>query len=104
VLVEYEKCGDSLRSALEQAGIFYGFMDDFADNASDIKVAALRNAMQPYLDGCLHLNVYSMMEDLYAKARIEMTPGEKKSFFDKYIKTLKLALDNDGTGHIVVVK
>lgn len=40
VLAEYEKCGDSLRGALEKAGIFYCFLDDFADSASDIKVAA----------------------------------------------------------------
>jgi uncharacterized LabA/DUF88 family protein len=104
VLVEYDKCGDSLRGALDQAGIFYCFMDDFADNASDIKVAALRNAMQPYLDSCLRLNVNGMMDELYSKARIEMTPGEKKSFFDKYVRSLKLILESDGSARILVCK
>lgn len=104
VLAEYEKCGDSLRGALEKAGIFYCFLDDFADSASDIKVAALKNAMKGYLEGSLRLNVGTMMEELYAKARVSMTPAEKKNFFDKYLKTLRLAIASDGTASIAVAE
>jgi hypothetical protein len=104
VLAEYEKCGDSLRGALERAGIFYCFLDDFADNASDIKVDALKSAMKNSLESSLRLNINEMVEGLYMKTRVSMTPAEKKNFFEKYVKTLRLAIANDGTASIAVAE
>ena len=60
--------------------------------------------MRGHLEGSLRLNVEAMMEELYTKTRVSVTPAEKKNFFDKYVKTLRLAIASDGTASIVVAE
>ena len=43
-----------------------------------------------------------MLDAAYSKTRIDMTDGEKRQFFEKYIKTLKLTIGLDGEAHIAV--
>lgn len=105
VMVEREKLGGDMRAALKNAGIFYCCIDDFCSgNIDDIKTGALCAEIEPYLESAINLNVNAMLEDAYAKTRVSMTDGEKKQFYDKYVKTLKLVIDADGEAHIVIGK
>ena len=51
VMVEYEKVGHDMRRAMEDAGVFYCYIDDFySGNAEDIKLGALFKEMERYID------------------------------------------------------
>ena len=105
VMVEREKLGDDMRAALKNAGIYYCCIDDFCSgNIDDMKTGALQAEMEPYLESAINLNVNDMMETAYSKTRIDMTDGEKRQFFEKYIKTLKLVIGSDGEVHIAMSK
>lgn len=102
LLVEFEKYGASLRTALESAYIQYCFMDHFTGNISDIKIAALKSEMTNYLSSCIQLNTHTMMDDLYSKMRIQMTEREKAAFYDSYVRSLQLRITKNGDCSIVI--
>lgn len=105
VMVEREKLGGDMRAALKNAGIFYCCIDDFCTgNIDELKTGALLAEIEPCLETAINLNINAMLEDAYLKTRIDMTEGEKRQFYDKYIKTMKLVIDSDGEVHIVMGK
>lgn len=97
LMVEHEKCSHKLKSTLAKAGIFYCFIDDFySGNAEDVKEGALFKEMYKFIDNNVHLNVNDMFEAALTATRINMTPSEKKQFFDKHIKTMQMKIDSNG--------
>lgn len=102
VMVEHEKCGPDLRTALEDSGIFYCYIDEFySGNADTIKIKALLKEMCSYLDDALTLNVNTMFSEALRATRIEMSTAERKQIFDKYIRKLKLEISDNGDVRIV---
>lgn len=102
VMIERENCGHDLKNALNNAGIFYCFIDDFySGNTEDIKHCTLFQEMHKYIDNRVKLNVNEMFEDALIQTRIEMTEAEKKQFFNKYVKNLELSISAEGN---VVIK
>lgn len=105
VLLEYSKCGVSLRNALDSAEIAYCHMDDFATGAiDDIRMGALRREMESYLEENFHLNIPDMLEKLLFQARMELSPTERENFIRKYVRTLRLAFDDEGHGRLEIVR
>lgn len=103
VMTEYEKCGERLRYALNNAGMFYCFIDDFCrGNISDIKVEALLCEVRAYVESSIQLNVNTMLESVYARTRISLSASEKKNFYDKFIKTMRLVISDNGDVNIDV--
>lgn len=101
VMIEREKCGPDMKAALANSGIFYCYIDDFyAGNSEDIKKNALFNEIYRSLDEALHLNVNKMFEDALTATRIDMTPAERRQFFEKYIRKMKLVINEDGDASI----
>jgi hypothetical protein len=101
VMVERDKLGVDMRAALKNAGIFYCCIDDFCTgNIDEIKTGALLAEIEPELDNAINLNVNEMLDAAIGKTRIGMTDGERRQFFEKYIKTLRLVIDADGEAHI----
>lgn len=97
VMVEHEKCSPDMKAALDTAGIFYCYIDDFySANAEDIKISALFHAMYRYIDNTVRLNVNDMFRDALHTARIDMSDAEKRQFYDRYIKTLQMSISEDG--------
>ena len=96
VLIEQAKYGDCLKAAFDKNGIAYCFMDDFAGNITDIKTAALKHSIRDYLEERIQVNVQDMMDEIYEEVRMQMTDGEKRTFFDQYIKTLRMTIAADG--------
>lgn len=96
VMVESEKCGSDIKRALEDRAIFYCYLDDFCTgNIDDIKATALINEMEAELNNELDVNIDRLLQDVYARCRIDLTETERKRIFDKYIKTLKLKIDEE---------
>lgn len=97
VMVEHEKCGPDIKATLSNSGIFYCYLDDFySGNVNDLKINALVREIYHYLDRSFHINVNDMMEEVYRTTRAEMSEAEKKQFFNKYIKSMQLVIDNEG--------
>ena len=75
------------------------YIDDFyAGHTSDIKRGALFREMQRYLESCLHLNAREMFEEALCDTSIQMTMSERKQFYDKHIRQMRLVLDEDEMG------
>lgn len=97
VMIERASCGHDLKHALNNAGIFYCFIDDFySGNTEDIKHRALFQEMHKYISNVIKLNVNEMFEEALIQTRIEMTEAEKKQFFNKYVKNLELSISAEG--------
>ena len=105
VMVEYEKFGVGMREALESAGILYCFIDDFCKgNINDIKTGALLSEINSYIESSISLNVNTMLDTIQARTRIDWSPLEKRHFYEKHIKLMKLAISEDGDVSIVLGK
>ena len=105
VMVEREKCGPDMKAAMANNGIFYCYIDDFyAGNGDDLRQNALFNELYRYLDDALTLNVNDMLDEAIRATRIEMTPAEKRQFYDKYIKQMQLVIGEDGNVSIELRK
>lgn len=97
VMIEHAHCGPDLKNALESAGIFYCYIDDFySGSAEDIKHTALIKEMYRYIEENVHLNIYDMFNSALASTRVEMTDNEKNQYINKHIKTIKTEIDGDG--------
>ena len=97
VMLEREKCGPDMKAALANSGIFYCYIDDFySGNSEAIKNSALFNELYRYLDDALKLNVNDMLDAAISATRITMTTQEKRQFYDKHIRQMKLVIDPDG--------
>ena len=97
VMVEREKCGADIKAALANSGIFYCYIDDFyTGGGEDIKKNALFRELYHTLDESLHLNAKAMLDNALTATRIDMKPAERRQFYDKYIRNMKLNIDDDG--------
>lgn len=97
VMIEREKCGPNMKTALATSGIFYCFLDDFysGDN-QDIIVNALIRETRKYLDFTVKFNVQDLMNHILQATRVTLSDEEKKQFFDKYLKSMRLVIDDNG--------
>lgn len=103
VMVEREKCGHDIRAALEGRGIFYCFIDDFCTGASyTIKTMTIINELQSQLDQKISFNAQILLDEALRKTWVQMTPKEKEAFYQRYVKTMRLTIDAQGNGRIVI--
>lgn len=97
VMVEREKCGPDMKRALVESGIFYCYIDDFySANSESILMSALFKELYRYLDHAVQLNANEMLDEALRATRINMSPAEKRQFFEKHIKGMRLVIDGDG--------
>lgn len=97
VMAEHENLGYNLKEALSNTGIFYCYIDDFySGNIDDFKQSVLLREMSDYISSKVRLNVKDMFEEALRTSRIDMDDVEKKRFFDQYIKTMKMTIEDSG--------
>lgn len=90
-----------MKHALSESGIFYCYIDDFfSENSDEIRMSALFKEMYQYLDHAIHLNVNDMFAEALQATRITMTDAEKRQFYDRYIRSLRLNIDPEGNASI----
>lgn len=102
VMIESSKSGEHIKKALESRGIFYCYIDDFCSgNISEFKNLILTQELDKRLMNLIDANALTLLESVYSACRLDATEVEKKNFFDKNIKKLKLQIDSENEFHIV---
>lgn len=97
VLVEAEKCSGAIRKAMEDGGITYCYIDNFCTgNSNQIKETAVLHTVQQFLDEEVNFNINDLLEDAYTLARADMSSAEKRQLYDRYIRKMKVVIDQDG--------
>ena len=97
VLVEEEKCSPTIKKAMVDAGITYCYTDDFCTgNSNDIKVQAVLSEVKRSLDEAVQFNINDILDEAYRLTRANMSTGEKRQFYERYIKPMRLLIDRDG--------
>ena len=97
VMIERDKCSPDMKNALIDSGIFYCYIDDFyTGNAEEIRHIALLKEMSDYLERSVTLNMKTMLDEAVKATRLEMTSLERNQFYDKYIQSMKLTIDENG--------
>ena len=62
-----------------------------------MKRRTLLSQIQDRLDAALDLNVTDLLHQVMYDSMVEMSEKEKQQFFDRYIKTMKVVIDSQGT-------
>ena len=57
---------------------------------------ALFKEMYRWIDNSVHLNVNDMFDAALRNTRIEMSPAERRQFYEKHIKHMTLTIDENG--------
>lgn len=97
VMVEISKFGADHRNALIEAGIPFCYIDNFCTgNSNQIKVEAMLREIRSTLDEALKINVNDMLREAYLTTRAEMSKAEQKQFYERYIKSMRLVIGEDG--------
>ncbi len=97
VVIEYDKCGQAIKDMLDENGIYYCSLDDFCTaNIDDLKRAVLLNELNKLLPDLLSYNGKQLAYKLYELARIEADDNEVMNFYNRYIKTIRLTVDDNG--------
>ncbi len=103
VMIENENCGGSMKEALKKAGIAVCSMDDFSSgDIEGLKIYTMLAELDDLLKSSLYLNVSNLLTDVKQRSRVDLTETEERNFYAKYIKTLKLVINNDGIMEIAV--
>ncbi len=97
VVIEYAKCGQAIKEKLESNGTYYCSLDDFCTgNIDELKRAVLLNELKSLLPDLLQYNGKKLAYRLFELARIEAEENEVMNFYNKYIKTIRLTVDDNG--------
>lgn len=105
VMYEYSKCGQAIKKALSENDIYYCSIDDFCSgNIEELKKAVLFGCLEKYLPDIPHINGKELVKKIYGEARVTASEKEMENFYNRYIKTLKLKVDNDGNFTVEILK
>lgn len=103
VMIESEKCGPDMKAALSSSGIFYCYLDDFySGDAEELKTSAIIREMRNYIASSVKLNVNAMLDEALRLTRVQMSSPERKQFYDRYIKSMQLEINNSGDVSLVI--
>lgn len=105
VLYEYSKCGQSIKDALTLKNIYHCSMDDFyTGNADEIRKVVLKKALEREIRDINGKNGHDLTRRIFDENHIEATETEINSFYEKYVRTIKLKIDNDGNFYFDIVQ
>ena len=69
-------------------------------NSNEIKTAALLQEIKSQLEQECHFNINDILQTAYISTRAEMSDSEQRQFYNRYIKPMKLVIDDDGNASI----
>jgi hypothetical protein len=103
VLIEEDKCSFAIKQHMQEFSVPFASIDEFySGNIGELKTAALIGELKLCTEDYIELNARQLLNDIYWNCHITATDVEKQKFYDKYIKSLKLEIDNDGKMKIKV--
>lgn len=96
VMVERGSFAEEYRVAIEESGMSYCYIDDFfTGNALEIKYKAILKELGSSLKS-IKINVNNLLDGALSTTRAELSPAERKQFYDKYLKRLTVEVDDNG--------
>ena len=102
-MVEEGKCGPDIQSTLENDGTYYCFMDDFCTgNIKSFKNAMFVSALKEEVEGMISLDTKELCDSIVRNLRMDISSTEKSNYYNKYIRRLRLEIDDDGIMRIKV--
>lgn len=105
VMVEYEKCGPDIKTALVEKGIFYCYIDDFySGNCEDIKITALIREANKRFAQMVQVNINDVLNRTLQTTRITLSEEEKKRMINQYFKAVHFEIDASGDIHLKIQK
>lgn len=103
VMYEYSKCGEAIKEALTSHDIFHCAMDDFyMANAGELQKIVLMKVLEHYLPNVVGENGWELTKQIYSDAYIMASDEEMNRFYEKYIRHLRLRIDEDGKFYVAV--
>lgn len=97
VLIEESKCSPLIRKAMDDRCITYCYIDDFCTgNSNQIKEQAVLREVQAELDEIINFNIQEILQEAYLNTRADMSTAEKRQFYDRYIRPMRLVVEPDG--------
>ena len=108
VLLETEKTAMATLDQLLLNQTPFCLMDDFCTSASySIKTSTIIHRLQGELDQLLSpsgdmLNLRTLLDNALYSTWVEMTPSEKKDFYNRYLQKLRLTIDGDGNARLLI--
>lgn len=101
VLYEYSKIGQDIKDALTLRNIYHCSMDDFyTGNAGEIRKIVLRKSLERETKDIYGKNAIEMTRRIFVDNHIDATDTEINNFYEKYVKTLKLKIDENGEFYV----
>ncbi len=105
VMYEYDKCGSAILAAMDEHDVAHCAIDDFCSvYAGDLKKLVLLQELKTRLPNILGLKPMDVAYDIYEATKITGTKQDIENFCEKYIKTLKLQVGEDGTLELAIRK
>ena len=105
VMYEYSKCGQDIKDALATRNIYHCSIDDFyTGNAEELKKKVLISELKKEVPTIIGKNGRQLAKKIYERTKISVTPGEMDRFYEKYIKTLRLKMDENGEFYIEIIE
>lgn len=102
-LVQRDRFGEGLKSALSNSGIHYAYIEEFYEgNSQAIQTDALLREVSHTLDKALRLNLKEVFEKALERTRLTLTAGEQTQFFQQYMKTIRLVIEDDGSARLAL--
>jgi len=96
VMVESTKCGPDIKKALVNSGVTFCYLDDFCTGDSGIIIKTLLNEVRSRIDSNCSINVKRIFNDAIYDIRADLSDAEKRQFYDRYLKKLKIEIKADG--------
>ena len=105
VMVESGKVSPDMKKTLENKGYSYCYIDNFNSSESQqLKQRVVLDYLQDYLDGQCNFNIKETVERAYSETRATLSDSEKKQFYDRFIKPMKIVIDKEGEVRIELGK
>ena len=103
VMYEYSKCGQAIKDALQSRNIYHCSMDDFyTGNAEDLKKKVLISELKKFSENIVGWNSWELTKNIYERTKIFATPMEMEQFHTKYVKSLRLKLNQEVVFTIII--
>lgn len=101
VLVEHTKVGPDLRAKLSENKYHYAYLDSFySGKSASIKTGVLAAEIREMLT--IDLNVKDIMKQAVKNGRMDLSESEERAFYDKYLRSIKLEIGDNGDLSIVM--
>ena len=102
-MVEDGTFGPEIQTTLENDGTYYCFMDDFCTgNIKSFKNAMFVSALKEEVEGLISLDTKELCDGIIRNLRMEISPTERINYYNKYIRRMRLDIDDKGIMKIKV--